>query len=680
MGTLTRGLRKARSRLTTSGLSSPSKWLLHWAGGMTSAAGVDVYEDRALTVSAWYRGVNAIAMALASSPLIVYERLGDRGKKRAPEHPLYELLHDQPNPEMTSYTWRLIAQGHVLTWGNHYSEIERTGAGAVRALWPLRPDQMRIERRDGQLWYIYQPPKGAPEVLLRPDQVFHVPGLGFDGLRGYSPIALARESLGLSLAMEEYAATLFGNGVHPGGIIEYPKRLGEEAKEKYRKAMQEAYGGLGKAHRLMVLEEGVSYTQVGIPPDDAQFLEGRQHQLGEIARWLNIPPHKLYDLSRATYSNIEHQAIEFGQDTMRPWMVHWEQTIRWKLLSAAERKRYFAEFVMDGILRADAKSRAEANQIRFMNGALPLNEWLGSENLNPVEGGDRVFVPANLIPLDRLDEWLDARNPQPSLERSAEARDRHFTTPTAPELRELSDEWQGTRELFAPLIADAELRIVTRERADVLRAAEKYLRSQARTLADFEDWLQEFYYTHPKYIIRQVAPTMEQLARKVNRDATVMLGIGETADFEEIREFVRAYVEMFAEGHARDSLGQLRYIIQQAILEGDDPTESLEQRLGEWMERRPDKVAREHSVRLQAAVAIATWRLRGVSRLRWQTIGDSCPYCRQLNGKVVGIDDWFAAKGDSLQDPDNPDNWMSFSHDVGHPPAHSGCDCIVTPS
>ena len=327
---------------------------------------MDVSPSTALQVTAVFACVRILAETVAGLPLHVYRRLENGGKARAPDHYLYSLLHYLPNPEMTSFEFREVMMGHVCTWGNAYAEIEFDRAGRVRALWPLRPDRMTVKRVNGRLQYIYKLSKpdsqGRTEITLRDEQVFHVHGLGSDGIVGYSPIHLARQAVGLALAAEEFGARFFGNDARPGVVLEHPGQLGDEAHKRLRESWESRHGGLDKSHRVAILEEGLKVHEIGLPPEDAQFLQTRKFQVSEIARMFRIPPHMIADLERATFSNIEHQSLEFVIHTIRPWLVRWEQEIYRSLLTPQERKTYFAEFLVDGLLRGDIKSRYGATE------------------------------------------------------------------------------------------------------------------------------------------------------------------------------------------------------------------------------------------------------------------------------------------------------------------------------
>lgn len=372
--------------------------------GIQSNAGVNVSEYNAMTSTAVYSCVRVLSETVASLPLPLYKRL-DRGKEKATYHPLYFLLHDMPNSEMTSFTFRETLMSHLLLWGNAYAQVIRDGNGNVTELWPLLPDRMSVERdlRSGQLVYKYL--KDGQQILLNQEQVLHIPGLGFDGIKGYSPIHMAREAIGLALATEEFGARFFGNGARPGGVLEHPGVVKDP--EKLRKSWEEVYKGVKNSHKIAVLEEGMKYHEIGIPPEDAQFLETRKFQLNEICRIFRVPPHLVGDLERATFSNIEHQSIEFVVHTIRPWLVRWEQAITKCLLREGERKIYFPKFTVDGLLRGDFKARMEGYAIGRQNGWLSANDIREMEDMNPIsdeQGGDLYLVNGNMIPVKSAGE------------------------------------------------------------------------------------------------------------------------------------------------------------------------------------------------------------------------------------------------------------------------------------
>ena len=373
-----------------------------------SAVGKNVNEFTAMQTTAVYACVRILAESIASLPLHVYAYRG-QGKERVPEHPLYFLLHDSPNPEMTSFVFRETAMIHLLLWGNAYAQILRDGRGNVLRLYPLLPDKMEVSRdsRTGEIYYTYTrsteenpnfTDKG--QITLRREDVLHIPGLGFDGLVGYSPIAMVKNAIGIALATEEYGAAFFRNGARPGGVLEHLGVLKDPSK--LRESWHAVYGGAMNTGRIAVLEEGVKYQQIAIPPEEAQFLETRKFQIDEIARLYRVPPHMIGDLEKSSFNNIEQQSLEFVKYTLNPWVVRWEQSLQKALLTDKEQKEYFIRFKVDGLLRGDYKSRMEGYAIGRQNGWLSANDIRSLEDMNPIEsteGGDLYLINGSMTKL-----------------------------------------------------------------------------------------------------------------------------------------------------------------------------------------------------------------------------------------------------------------------------------------
>ena len=372
-----------------------------------TTSGKTVNERTALQTTAVYACVRILSETIASLPLHVY-RYTEGGKAKDTEHVLYTLLHDEPNPDMTSFVFRETLMSHLLIWGNAYAQILRDRSGQVIGLYPLLPDQMSVHRSEkGKLYYVYNryeednpnfQEKGS--IVLSQEEVLHIPGLGFDGLIGYSPIALAKNAVGMTLACEEYGASFFGNGANPGGVLEHPGILKDPGK--VRDSWNSVYQGTRNAHKVAVLEEGMSYKQIGIPPEEAQFLETRKFQINEIARLFRIPPHMVGDLEKSSFSNIEQQSLEFVKYTLDPWVVRFEQALKKSLLLPEEKKTHFIKFNVDGLLRGDYQSRMNGYAIGRQNGWLSTNDIRELEELNPIppeEGGDLYLINGNMTKL-----------------------------------------------------------------------------------------------------------------------------------------------------------------------------------------------------------------------------------------------------------------------------------------
>ena len=368
-----------------------------------SSSGQTVNERTALQTTAVYACVRILAETIASLPLHTY-RYTSSGKAKALEHPIYYLLHSEPNPEMTSFVFRETLMGHLLLWGNAYAQIIRDGRGRVVGLYPLLPTKMVVNRNDqGQIYYEYN--KDGQTHTLRSFEVLHIPGLGFDGLIGYSPIAMAKNAIGMAIATEEYGAKLFANGANPGGVLEHPGVVKDPAR--IRDSWNAVYQGSGNAHRVAVLEEGMAFKSIGIPPEQAQFLETRKFQIEEICRIFRVPPHLVASLDRATFSNIEQQSISFVVHTIRPWLVRIEQSINKALLSDSEKGQYFVSFVVEGLLRGEYSARMQGYAIGIQNGFMSPNCVRELENMNQIpeeQGGSTFMVNGNMVSLRDVKE------------------------------------------------------------------------------------------------------------------------------------------------------------------------------------------------------------------------------------------------------------------------------------
>ncbi len=374
-------------------------------GGTTS--GKAVTERSAMQMTAVYSCVRILAEAVAGLPLHLYRYKDSGGKEKAIDHPLYLLLHDEPNPEMSSFVFRETLMTHLLLWGNAYAQIIRNGKGEVVALYPLMPNKMTVDRDvNGQLYYQYNrsneeaPTMKGTTVNLHPSDVLHIPGLGFDGLVGYSPIAMAKNAIGMAIACEEYGAKFFANGAAPGGVLEHPGTIKDP--QRVRESWQSTFGGSGNANKIAVLEEGMKYTPIGISPEQAQFLETRKFQINEIARIFRVPPHMVGDLEKSSFSNIEQQSLEFVKYTLEPWLMRWEQSIQRSLLLDGEKPVYFVKFNVDGLLRGDYASRMQGYATARQNGWMSANDIRELENLDRIpaeDGGDLYLINGNMLPL-----------------------------------------------------------------------------------------------------------------------------------------------------------------------------------------------------------------------------------------------------------------------------------------
>jgi HK97 family phage portal protein len=415
---------RIRTFLTTDirnlGITNPKAWdkSLWNLYGSQSLSGEVVNETTALTYSAVFNAVSLISGTIGALPLHLMQRKGDK-KAIVDNRKLYTIMHDSPNPYMTAMAFREALMAHVLTWGNGYAEIIRDGYGDVAQLWPMTPNRVVPKMKDGSLVYEIRVEPGQTVILPR-EKVMHIPGLGFDGFMGYSVIAMARKSIGLGMAMETFGATFFGQGTNPSAIVSHPGKLTEQGHANLQSSLIAAASGLGKFHKLLLMEEGMTMQKYGIPPNDCQFLESRQFQIPEIARWFNLPPHKLKDLTKSSFSNIESEQTSFYVDTILPWLVRLEQNYQMQLLTASDKSlsgygRLYFKHSAEGILRGDTAARTALYTGMFNVGALSPNDIRALEDLDPIPGGNDHFVPLNMVPLSMVKEQFKQKLLTPKL-------------------------------------------------------------------------------------------------------------------------------------------------------------------------------------------------------------------------------------------------------------------------
>lgn len=482
--------------------------------GQPTSTGISVTAGTAMACVPYMHGVRLISETAGQTPLNEYRRLQPRGKEKAFDRRVYHLLHDAPNPEMDAMSFKTTLTGHAITWGNAFAEIQwDMDTGAPEALWPLDPSKMKVGRdsKTKEILYVYRLPDGQP-VRLPAYRVWHMPGFGYDGIIGYDNVYLARETIATAMAVREYGARFFGNGANPGGVLEHPNHLSKESQDNLRNSWNEMHQGLTNQHRLAILDEGMKYHQVSIPPENAQWLETNKFSVEELARLLNLTPHMMFDLSHATFSNIEHLWIEFKTITMGPWFTRWAQTCNRKLLLPEERNLYFCEFLAEALLQGDSAAKAAFYKELFYLGALSPNDIRELQNMNPIEdpGGDKYYIQANMVPMDMAGKT-------PLLPASA-----------------------GGRSQFE---SNAIRRIAAREKQNILRALKKFPDEPG-----FHAWLEDFYRDFPEYIKRQIEPVLGDEAegfteRWIERSRDLFTSFS----YEELETLVAAWEERHEE-------------------------------------------------------------------------------------------------------------------------------------
>lgn len=480
-------LRRLASRLSSEQRSYPPNWLARlfdeWA---TTNSGENVTAETALKFSAFYSAVDLISRAMGQLPLVLMRNLGHDGQERAYNHPTYELLHTRPNPEQTAFTWRQTMQSWVLRYGNAYAEVERNGTGRPSALWPIPSNEMELSRNSADELVYTQRHGGIITGTWSADEIVHIRTLG-DGLTGKSPVRLFAEGVGLALAAEHAGAAFFRNGMRASGVMEHPGVLSDNAAKHLLESKTSTNSGADNFGKLLLFEEGMKWNQLTIPPDDAQFLETRVYQVRDVARIFHVPLHKLGDLERATFSNIEEQNIEWVIDCLGPWVVNWEQELSYKLLLPGERAKYNAQFVLEGLLRGNSQARAQFYTSMFNIGVFSINEIRKLENQNPIgDEGDVHYVPLNMTTAK-----LAAEGPPPKPDTQA--------APTAPDEPDMPMMDKQMATAHRELLLDTAGRLVRME----ANAARKALRRPERFRSTLDDLLGN---AHELHAIRILLP------------------------------------------------------------------------------------------------------------------------------------------------------------------------------
>jgi HK97 family phage portal protein len=475
-----------------SGLAAPADWLIKALGGTSTVSGVSVNDQTAMQLAAVWACVRVLSEGLAALPIIVYKRDGD-SRSRADGHWLYDLLHDQPNPEMTPFSFKQAMMVALCTKGNAYAYIQKNRLGDAVALYPIPQDQYSVapkRRTDQSIYYEVSGAGGTGRQEFNSSEILHIPGLGFNGLVGLSPIEYHKQAIGLGLAAQQFGASFFGNGANPGGLLKTEKKLNPDSIERLRTQFTEKYSGIGNARRPAILEEGMDWQQMSINPNESQFLETQKYQVTDICRIFRVPPHMVMDLERATWNNIEWQGMAFVRDTLQPWLILWEEAISWKLISPRDRKVFYAEFLTDSLLRGDTLKRYQAYNIGRNGGWLSANNIRQLENMNSIEGGDEYLVPVNMQPATSLPKG--GEDPEPAQEPEADPK-------------------RGVQ----PIVADAIDRITRRLEADRERASKKAWYNE-------QVWRDTYCKTLRDYASSVLSPLAELLGIDIDTSATTI--------------------------------------------------------------------------------------------------------------------------------------------------------------
>ena len=588
-------------------LANPPQWLIEFFGGgaFSQEAGVTVNTNSAMTVSAFFAGIRVLSEDISSLPWNTLRRLKGRGKEKARSHPVFGLLHDRPNDEMTSCTWRSLMMANALLHGNGYSEIELNGAGRPAALWPLKSELTIPRRIKGSLWYETDSKLKGKRVLIPAQNIFHLRGLGTDELEGISIVENARRSLGIMIASEKYGAAFFGNNAKPSAILIHPKRLGDEGKKSLTDSFNLENRGPDRSGKVIALEEGIKYVPIGLPPGDAQFLETRKFGITDCARWLRIPPHKIGDLEKATFSNIEELSISYVMDGLLPWAVKLEQEANFKLFQRSERKNFSTQIVLDGLLRGNFESRTKGLAVGRQWGWLSINDVRELENMNPIgDQGDTYMVPLNMISAETL---VEGNIPTATLTRSIKiGPDGKFylelPRKALPPGRGVNQAIEIRSGLLATRIQSAHVNLFQNAEERILRKECTAVRRAAKKLEESGDWkekkagfiqkIDEFYETHDAFVSRSLVPVVVAFANSLQ--AVSSPALEETEMTPEFERFCHDFAADLGVKHTLESLKQTREAIHAEDSTPEQIIQGIKEFVDGWETDRPARAAAEY--------------------------------------------------------------------------------------
>jgi len=600
----------------------------------------EVTKEDSLKVSVVVAALRAISESISMMPLHLYYDDG-KTKIKAVDSPLYALMKSSPNEEITSQELIEWLINSILIYGNGYAFVDRDLRGNVIGIFPLQARKVQVLRaKDGDKALYYKITTDSGSVDVSKEDMLHIPNFVYDGIIGKSIIDIAANTIALSVTADQYASQVFASGGTKKMAVNIPPGLSTQAIDNIRASFKSLYGGSASNHTVAFLQDDMKVQVIGVDPNEAQLLGSREFNITEICRFFRIPPHVIQDLSRSTNNNIESQSIEFVKYCLLPYVTRIESRLNKTLISEKDRGRFFFKFGLDGLLRADSAARSSYYREMLTFGALSINEIREMEDMNPIENGDIHLVPLNMTPLSVMATYNP--NEGVSEERSSEQKMR--ATPK----KRRGEERRRLRNNYVPLIKSTYERIVKAE----IREIKKNINKRAE-VDIYDEKFREF-------ILNQLKPAMDTLARSISEIATSEAGIEQ---FEQLQEWIDGYVERSVNEHIQ---------VSQALLD-EMPPEEIEVEVEKWIETRPEKVANHETRNLAEVIATAIFKSAGVAYV-WRATGDSCNICNSLNGRVVGSDGTFEKEGNSLG---SGESVMKLKKSVKHAPLHSGCDCFV---
>lgn len=600
------------------------RWLITGETDDKSYTGKTVDEESAMTNTAVWSAVTQLSQTKASLPLHLYMRINEDDKKKAINHRNYNLLHLKTNPFMSAMSFRECQMGQVLRYGTCFAEKELDGNGNIIALWPLLSAKVRPDVLLNDIVYVVSLPNGKEKVLDK-SRILRVNGFSSNGLIGYSPVEFCKESIALSLAIEEYGARFYGNGARPAAVLEHPAELSQEAQDRLRKNWNKVHEGLENSHRIAILEEGMKLHEFTVTPEDSQTLETRKFQVEEVARIFNMPVHMLKELTRSTNNNIEYQSLEFIIYSLRPWLVKFEQEYTIQLLTEKEQKKYFYEHSVDGLLRGDAEKRHKTYAHGRQWGYYSINDIRRKENLNSIgPEGDKYLVPMNMVPIDKMDEFISGKNekqnnnPAIPVNKNSEFQSRYINKRQIQNLYTIRKRIQG---FYSRIFADSINTILNRESLAIQRAFKKH-RNEV-----FSDWIDSFFEDHYAYVRKIISPVILSFSEQVAHQSYDEIFIGEDERDLNIESIVEKTIDSFVSNHINRSQEFFKNVFSQS----NNIINSIEK----YISDRCDKDSENETFRICNIICNYIFSQNGSGTFIRIIRDDPCDNCKDLDCKPV---------------------------------------------
>lgn len=643
------------------------------------ANGLSIYpryltETQALNLSGIWCAINLLSGNIASLPMQLFERVeykGTPGKIPATKHPLYQVLKYRPNPFMTAYSYKQAIVANLELDGVAYIFVHRPSYSEYE-LYPLvssNTSKIRIGDKT-----VYRTTLNDKQFEIDEWQVMQIMGLTFDGRNPVNPILKRRRSLALASAAEEQATNFYKHGTQFGGIITLSGNPKDEELKRFRKNWNETYEGISNLNKTGILYGGAQFKELKFTAEEMQMLDTRKFSVTEIARWFNVPPHKLKDLERSTNNNIEHQSIEYVQDSITPRITNIEEAHEWYLLAPSEREKYLIDFNVNGMLRGDIKSRMEAYQLQRQNGALNANEWRMRENMNPInhESGDMYLVPLNMSPMDKLGSLYDEKN---SSSNNSSGQRHERAEITLAQRIQLAHGRRIITNSYKPLIKGTITSFLKTEIPEIRKLAEKLLTLATPDTLGFKKQIGEFYEGRADAVNDEISRLFSAYEAALLPQALEEVGSKSEID---ISRFRLNYTENFVKRWIGVNPNAINKVIDTAIENQENIYEALDSQLTNWETNIPANYERNESVKMEGAFSRAVWIAATIANVTWATMGKKpCPYCSQLNGRQIPIIGEFMASGESLESEEHGP--LQVSNNIRHPGLHDGCECQLLP-